>query len=353
MERGGIGAALLFVVVFVIEGLSRAAAGHAPQSGVVVPVAGPANVVRFLAVGDVNLGREAGQRILRGDTLFPFSRVVETLTDYDVVFANLECTLSEQGGETQHPGNNLIFTGPPAGAQSLRRGGVSVVSTANNHALDYGVRAHQETIRNLTEAGITFAGTAMDSADLYQPAVIGKNGIRILLFAVTDVMNIEDPMWKRYVAEADTARLLPAIRRNRDDADFIIVSYHGGEEYSMRPSRRTEEFATAVIHGGADLVLGHHPHVPHGLREYDNTFVVHSLGNFVFYQPFAFWTQRSFAFSCVIEKDEAGTRVRSFSCIPVEAGLQPAFITDEKEAAIVLDRIRALSIADVAERIVW
>jgi poly-gamma-glutamate synthesis protein (capsule biosynthesis protein) len=293
-------------------------------------------------VGDVNLGRLVGQEILRGDTLYPFVFVTDTFAQYDIVFANLESQLSEQGGETQHPVNNLIFTGPPAGAWSLQYAGVHVVSTANNHALDYGVRGLRETMRNLRDAGVGFVGTSGDSAQLYVPLIVTRNDIRLALFGVTDVMNIENPVWKRYVANADTGRLLPQIRAYRDSVDFIVVSYHGGEEYADVPTARTREFAAEAIRGGADLFLGHHPHVTYGVEEVEGKYIVHSLGNFVFRQPDRYWTQRSFALSATVAKDSTGTRVARIRCLPVLAGLQPVF-ADGDEATRIQERIDQLS----------
>ncbi len=309
--------------------------------------------IRLLAIGDVNLGREVGQRILQGDTLFPFVFVKDILATYDVVFANLECTLSDQHGETQNPRNNLIFTGPPAGASSLRLAGISVVSTANNHALDYGFKAQNETIQYLSEAGVQFAGTATHSASLFDPTIVIRKNIRIAFFACTDVMNIQDRQWTRYVAEADTTLLLPRIRAYRDSVDFIIVSYHGGEEYAERPTTRMKEFARLVINGGADLFLGHHPHVPYGVEELDGKYIVHSLGNFVFRQPARFWTQRSIGFSAEITKDTTGTRVSSFSCLPVSCGLQPQFVIDKPELNLILERVKTLSSGTMPEQFPW
>ena len=117
-----------------------------------------------------------GQRILRGDTLWPFENVLTVFREYDAVFVNLESNLSNRNGETQSPDNNLIFTGPPAGAWTLNRAGVTVVSTANNHALDYGRAAKDSTIRYLTQAGVLFAGTAAKREELYEPAVFERNG---------------------------------------------------------------------------------------------------------------------------------------------------------------------------------
>ena len=310
------------------------------------------HAVRLLAVGDVNLGRAVGQEILAGDTLYPFVAVKDSFAAYDIVFANLESQLSDQDGETQHPRNNLIFTGPPAGSFSLKRAGITVVSTANNHGLDYGVKGLQETLTYLDAAGVDHVGTSMDTLGLYGPVILSRNGVKIGFLACTDVMNMEDTMWKRHVAEADTAKLLPKIRALRHSVDFIVVSYHGGEEYADRPTLRSKLFARQLISGGADLFLGHHPHVPYGVESFEGKYIVHSLGNFVFRQPDRVWTQRSFAFAATITKDANGSRISSFRCIPVQAGFQPKFVQDENEIGFILERIRALSTQSLAYQVV-
>jgi poly-gamma-glutamate capsule biosynthesis protein CapA/YwtB (metallophosphatase superfamily) len=303
----------------------------------------PSNVVRLVAVGDVNLGRWVGQQILKGDTLYPFSAVKDSFAAYDIVFANLESQISEQNGRTEHPRNNLIFTGPPAGAWSLRKGGVTAVSIANNHALDFGLNALEETRLLLGDAGIAYAGASLDSSELYKPVILKKNGLRIALFACTDVMNSTDSRWRQYVTAADSGRLLSSIREVRDSVDFILVSFHGGDEYANRPSRRTIMFARWMIDGGADMFLGHHPHVPYGVERYRGKYIVHSLGNFVFRQPERFWTQRSFGFAALLQKDSTGTHVTSTRCIPVMAGFQPVFTTDRKEIDTIQERVTSLS----------
>jgi poly-gamma-glutamate capsule biosynthesis protein CapA/YwtB (metallophosphatase superfamily) len=313
----------------------------------------PVSRVRLLAVGDVNLGRVVGQRILQGDTTFPFLKVKELFSAYDIVFANLESQLSNQGGETQHPKNNLIFTGPPEGAFSLAAGGVHVVSTANNHALDYGLRGLRETRENLTAAGVAFVGTALDSASLYQPVVLTINTITVAFFACTDIMNIENQIWKNYVTNADSVRLFPVIREHRPNVDVIVLSYHGGAEYADIATARTQEFARQALLQGVDLFLGHHPHVPYGIEEIGGRYAVHSLGNFVFRQMERFWTQRSFALAVDFVKDSLGVLMTNMQCIPIAAGLQPEVITDPNERSVILDRIRRLSSTGALEQIVW
>ncbi len=328
-----VAAAGVFIWLWIqTAGSVQPSGGHSPRA-----------TVTLLAVGDINLGRGVGQEILKGDTLYPFVTARDTLAAYDLVFGNLESNLSDQKGETQDPRNNMIFTGPPAGAWSLRKGGVNIVSIANNHALDYGERAHKQTRSYLANAGILFAGDPPDSTRRCTPELISRNGVRIGVFAVTQFVNDNPKGWRRVVAEADTATILPAIRAYRDSVDFLIVSYHGGNEYADKPTASTIRFAHAVIDAGADLVLGHHPHVPQGIERRKGKVIVYSLGNFVFRQPFRYWTQRSFAFAAEIVKDSLGTVIARWRCLPVLTGFQPTFLVSGAEADTIAERIRTLS----------
>ena len=311
------------------------------------------STVRLLALGDVNLGREVGQRILRGDTLWPFENVLDEFREHEIVFVNLESNLSNQDGETQSPENNLIFTGPPAGAWTLRKAGVTVVSTANNHALDYGRAAKDSTIRYLTQAGVHFAGTATEREGLYEPAVLERNGIRFAFFAVTAIMNMPGEWWKGHVAFADTARLLPRIRAWRPEVDVIVVSYHGGNEYQDRPHRPLRAFAEAVLGNGADLFLGHHPHVPYGIVEVGRGIGAHSLGNFVFNQPQRYWTQRSFGLSVTFTRAGDRTAITACRVLPLLAGHQPAFLMAGADADTIAARVRAMSSNGKSETVSW
>ena len=310
---------------------------------------------RFLAVGDINLGRRLGQKILAGDTLHPFRNVLEVFAAHDVVFGNLESALSDQNGETEHPSSNMIFTGPPAGARALQLGGVDVVSTANNHALDYGERGRRETLELLRGAGIAFAGTVDDSsaargASSPGPAFLERNGIRFALFACTAIMNQPGEGWKKQVAPADTSILLPLLRKVRDSADVVVVSYHGGDEYSDRASAATARFAREIIDGGADLFLGHHPHVPYGIERRGRGLIVHSLGNFVFLQPSRFWTRWSYALSAEFTKGPHGTELTDYAVLPVRCGFQPEFARG-LEADSVINRVLQRTTFAVMERV--
>jgi poly-gamma-glutamate synthesis protein (capsule biosynthesis protein) len=270
----------------------------APAPSVPAPPETPAPFV-VVAGGDVNLGRECGQAILADAHYDPFRFMAPLWGDADVRFVNLESQLSDQDGETQSPRNRLVFTGPPGGAETLARAGIAVVSTANNHAWDYGRGALFETLDNLARARVQKAGTGRTLAEAYTPAVVEARGRRIAVVAVTQIWNqgpIERHEGRNYVAWARLRRLTDALERARRAADFVILSYHGGVEYVDAPIDQTRRFIDrALATGLVDVVIGHHPHVPQGVGFRRGRPVFYSLGNFVFAgHDWAPWTLTSF-----------------------------------------------------------
>ncbi len=297
-------------------------------------------VVRLLAVGDINLGRSVGRTMLRGDSLYPWRRLGDTLRQFDIVFGNLESNLSDQKGLTEDPRCNTVFTGPPCGAASLRAAGFTVVATANNHALDFGADAFLQTHTLLHAAGVLEAG-GMGKSGICQPASFEVKGIRFALFACTDLMNgTRNGRWKETVVFADSGLVYPAIRRARRDSAFVILSIHGGDEYADRPASRLMEFAKGAIDAGARLVLGHHPHVPYGILRYHGGIIAPSLGNFVFMQPSRYWTRHSIALRVDIYKDSTGYAFTALERLPLEADYQPRFLGTGRDSTLIVERTR-------------
>ncbi len=299
--------------------------------------------VTLLTFGDVNLGRRVGKMLLQGDTLFPFHKIRQTLKTSDIVFVNLESQLSDQKGETQNPKNNLIFTGPPQGGAALAQAGITIVSTANNHAYDYGFQALKETIANLDASNVWHVGTDTDSSLVYHPLVRRISGVTIAFFAVTELMNSSCCGWKPYVAWADSGKLFPEIRAVRDSVDLVIVSYHGDEEYKDTPTPEQKAFFHQLVDTGVDIVVGHHSHVLQGVEVYKQGWLVYSLGNFVFSQPQRRWTQLSVGIRWVFGKEQGKVRIRSVTIIPIRAGFQPFECEDVQDRREILDRIQRLS----------
>ncbi len=298
--------------------------------------------VSLLALGDVNLGRTVGQEILKGNLDYPFEKFAGVLARADVVFANLECPVTDQHGETQSPKSNVVFCAPPDAAKTLKRAGITIVSTANNHAFDYGLKGLQETIKFLTQDSILFAGTVSDSGLGFAPVIIEHHGITFGVLAYTQFVNIHGN-WEGRIALFDSGKVCDEIHALKPKVDFILVSYHGGDEYKENPGISAERDMEVLAAAGADVVFGHHSHVPQGIKIIQNCLVFHSLGNAVFNQPQRFWTQRSFAPLMEFKKRNGQKEISSIELIPCRPGFQIQADVDEREARKVIGRIQSLS----------
>jgi len=298
--------------------------------------------VRFLALGDINLGRSVGQILLRDSINYPFNRAVPVFRQYDVVFANLESQITDQGGETQHPRDRYIFSAPPQAALALSQAGVSVVSTANNHAFDYGMRGLSETLDFLKAAGIHSTGSSKDSVGLFPPALVRRNGITLGFVAYSEFVN-QKGAWQGRISLFDAKRATREISVLREVADVIIASYHGGVEYVERPSKYTLSQMRQLVELGADIVIGHHPHVPQGVEQYKGKWIFHSLGNFLFLQPQREWTQKSYAVAVEFVRDSFQVRIDHISLLPVIVSNQPSFEVPGPEREVIEKRLLRLS----------
>jgi poly-gamma-glutamate capsule biosynthesis protein CapA/YwtB (metallophosphatase superfamily) len=304
--------------------------------------------VTLLAFGDVNLGRAVGLELLKGRLEYPFQYVRDTLSRSDIVFVNLESQLSDRGGLTQHPKFNMIFAGPPNGAASLQQANISIVSTGNNHAFDFGMKALRETILNLQGAGVSFTGTSLDSEVTCTPAVIEKKGIRIGFLAYTQFVNIRGA-WVGRIAVFDSVRAKHDVELLRPMVDLVVVSYHGGVEYTDKPSAKMQRAFRMFIDAGADIVLGHHPHYVQGIEAYKGKLIFYSLGNFVFYQPQLELTRYGLGAEFLLEKRGSKVQIGQVKLIPVHAGLQPSFKLSSEEERSFLERVKKLSTAPLVE----
>lgn len=300
----------------------------------------------LLALGDVNLGRQVGQHIFRGDTLFPFRKLDGLLDGADLTFVNLESPLTDQGGETRHPSDVYRFCGPRIAAWTLASAGIDIVSGANNHMYDYGRRGLVETLSSLEEASVRVVGLQADSTSLPDPAVLEAEGIRIGFVAYTEFVNMPGG-WKDKIAVFDRRRVRREIRALRKKADLVVASYHGGTEYTERPPGGTLRNMRALAEEGADVVLGHHPHVPQGVEVHGGAVILYSLGNFVFYQPQHVWTQIGLAACVHVEMDGSGAKVTALHLTPFRAGLQPRQDLSSAEFDSVKVRFHATSPAMV------
>lgn len=181
----------------------------------------------------------------------------------DLTIVNLEgpLTTSEERADKQ-----FSFKGDPSYTEILTSGSVEACNLANNHSKDYGIQGYEDTIANVEAAGIKTFGYE-------RTAIWETNGVKVGLAGVYELaegMDCQDDM---------TA----AIQSLKDaGADLVIVSFHWGVEKENYPDETQQTLAHAAIDQGADLVLGHHPHVLQGIEKYQGKYIVYSLGNFCF-----------------------------------------------------------------------
>jgi len=253
------------------------------------PPPSPAGSVRLMAVGDVMLGWQVGRKIVRKGPASPWKGVKPFFDQADLVVANLECVISDQG--EPWPSKLIHLRTPLAAAESLVAGGIDVVSVANNHALDFGPAAFTDTLARLADNEIGYAGGGRNEAAAHAPLIVEENRLRIAFlgyvmpFSSRTTFNTRE--WAAGPSRPGVAIGTPdAVRRDvslaRESADVVIVMVHGGLEYRAKPNAGQRAFAEAAIEAGAALVLGHHPHVLQGYARHEGTLVAFSLGNFMF-----------------------------------------------------------------------
>lgn len=244
----------------------------------------PAGGYSLIAGGDVLLARGVSWAMeATGDTSYPFTGIAPVLREADLALANLECALSDSGVLIE---KQFMFRAPGRLAETLRRAGFTALSLANNHAYDCGRDGLRETVAHLARAGILSLGVGESQADAGQPNWVVGEGTRVALLAFVD-MPLEGlmPLPERFgPALADPAAMVESVRQARARGDWVVVTMHWGQEYDPFPVERQRTLARQLIGAGADLIIGHHPHVIQTVERIGSGVVFYSLGNLVFDQ---------------------------------------------------------------------
>jgi poly-gamma-glutamate synthesis protein (capsule biosynthesis protein) len=239
-----------------------------------------------MAVGDIMLARTIGEMIENEGIEAPFAYTAETLSTADITLGNLECSISDRGTPED---KKYTFRAPLSAAESLQYAGFDLVSLGNNHILDYGPLALEDTLAELSTVGIRAVGAGMDAVEAYQPALFEVNGLRIAFLAFTDVSTVDYNYlaWEAGpsqpgIAWAHAEQIESGVRAAKAQADLVIVLFHNGYEIIQKVSDLQQQAAHLAVDSGADLVIGSHPHVLQRIEEYNGGLIVYSMGNFVF-----------------------------------------------------------------------
>ena len=248
-------------------------------------------VISLNFVGDILAARSVETTMRKTSYDYPFAKITNELADADITFANLETPLigTATSGKTT-VGGTTVFRGDVAFAQALQRAGIDIVSIANNHMKDQGERGVLSTISALDSAGVAHAGAGKNLEEARALTVLERQGVKVGYLAYND-SDVVPPSYHATDVQSgtnimNTERLREDIEQARSKVDVLIVSMHSGTEYvTTYPNSHQTEFAHAAIDAGADMVIGHHPHVLEPLEIYKGKYIFYSLGNFVFDQP--------------------------------------------------------------------
>ena len=217
--------------------------------------------ITIAAVGDLMLGGRVEPLLKEFGPDYPFADVMPFLSRADVVVGNLESSISTRGVAVEN--KKFTLRAGPIAAQGLKKAGVRVVTLANNHSMDFGPLALRDTLTALDDNHILYAGAGMDLDDARSPAFLKVKGRRIAFLSYSLTFPLE------FFASAGRPGTAPGyadfvrsdIEKARPSADLVVVSFHWGAELMPAAKDYQIDLGRKAVDWGADLVLGHHPHV--------------------------------------------------------------------------------------------
>lgn len=267
--------------------------------------------------GDVMMSRYVGRITAQNnDWDLAFHNIADEFAQNDLAFVNMEAPFKETG--PYYVGDDaMTFKVDPQMMAGLLSAGIDIVSLANNHIYNAGQAGLDYTRDYLVENGIAYC------YDHYDIREINNLKFGFLCYSYDFDLNTDD--------------LVADINEIKDKTDIIIVSMHNGAEYTENISTSQSNFAHTAIDNGADLVIGHHPHVVQRMEEYKGKYIFYSLGNLVFDQSWSWPTQLGATVKITWENDII--KKIEFKPIKIDGDFQPRFMEFE-EGKEVLGRLQ-------------
>lgn len=285
--------------------------------------------IQLGAVGDISLSSQNGN---------PFIAVADELSQADLVFGNLETVVQTQTGSRE---KSVVIDIPKDAVGYLDEADFDVVNIANNHILDNGPEGFKRTIESLKEYGIPYIGGGY-GPETTSSEIIKSKGLNVGFLGYTErtstvglhngfdlgilrenqdfILGRDYSLTSPIKSSAVKINVLDQNDLKQDiqtmvgQADVTVVSFHWGTENVYYPSPSQVELARTAIEYGADIVLGHHPHVLQGIEEYEDGLIFYSLGNFQ-YDPDVSQSDTNRSVMAKVELDQSG--VQDYSIIPI------------------------------------
>jgi poly-gamma-glutamate synthesis protein (capsule biosynthesis protein) len=246
--------------------------------------------VQLVAVGDVCLGdspegvgsgtHAVFEQVRALNHAYPFEHTRPLFEGAEIVFGNLEVVLSHRN-LLRWKLSSMEMRGHPEGVTRLAQAGFTVLNVANNHMMQHGMEPFSDTVESLRRQGLGVVGLASSDHRQCVPHTLSVNGVRVTLlgFAFERDQFAKGPVGYAFGPDCDIPGQVAAAKQQ---TDVVICSLHWGVEFVGHPSVAEEELGRRLVDAGADVVLGHHPHVVRRVERYGRGLIAYSLGNFVF-----------------------------------------------------------------------
>src|SRR5437868_5510092 len=263
----------------------------------------------LVAMGDVLATHSLSPLITAANSSPP--SLLALMRTADLTFANLEIPICATG----YPADKLVtLRGQMSLAAELNQMGIKAVSLANNHMMDFGYEGLFETVRTLDEQRIAYVGAGNTRQQAFAPVGFDCRGVRVNLMAIScclplgaaaaanrpglagvhvttryeiDTVTLQEqpgtnPVVRTSADMNDMNALQQAIADAKNTSDVLVVAVHWGVAFQPKLAEYQRPLAHAIVDAGANLVIGHHPHVIHEVEVFNGVVILYSLGNFVF-----------------------------------------------------------------------
>jgi len=269
-------------------------------------------------MGDMAFNSRIDDRIVSQGKEYPFEEMMPIIEDADLTFANLETPISSRGREEE--GKYCTFRADDVVIDSMLHAGIDAVSIANNHCLDYGYDALNDTVDHLEEAGIEHAGLwygdRIGNCTITRPVIIEADGLKVGFLAYTEKVS------DNWMASSERMGPMPLDRDLMESdigysverVDLLIVSIHWRKwpQYTEGPESSDRDLCHDVIDWGADIVMGHGPHTVHEVEGYRDALILYSLGNSAMVTG-----NETSDFSYIARVELDGSGIRSLELVPI------------------------------------
>src|SRR5215468_1753952 len=247
----------------------------------------PSGEFTFAFAGDVNFAKRTATRLAENPAT-AFGVAAGVLRKADLTMVNLETAITSRDLPPQN--KSFVFHAPPTALTALRDAGVDLATMANNHGADYGLGGLHDTLAAIAASKFPVIGIGADATQAFAPYVRTINGVRLAVFAATQVRdetlaNFSAGRHSPGVANAFSPLLVQAVRAAKAAGYVVVVYLHWGTEYQTCPNEDQIAGANELTAAGATAVVGTHAHVLLGAGwRSDGTYVAYGLSNYLWWE---------------------------------------------------------------------